>query len=85
MYCLVDKKSGNINAMVVLTNFNFSFNMLVYYKLKTFPQFCYCFLTKLYSVSRCILQPQYTDNAQNICEGVITNALQSSSKELSGS
>ena len=30
-----------------------------------------------------ILQPQYTDNPQNICEGVITNALQSCSKERS--
>ena len=29
-----------------------------------------------------ILQPQYTDNCQNICEGVIINALQSYSKEL---
>ena len=29
-----------------------------------------------------LLQPQYTDNPQNICEGVITNALQSCSKEL---
>ena len=29
-----------------------------------------------------ILQPQCTDNPQNICEGVITNALQSCSKEL---
>ena len=26
-----------------------------------------------------ILQPQYADNPQNICEGVITNALQSCS------
>ena len=31
-----------------------------------------------------ILQPQYnTDNPQNICEGVITNAFQSCSKENS--
>ena len=29
-----------------------------------------------------ILQPQFTDNPQNICEGVITNAVQSCSKEL---
>ena len=29
-----------------------------------------------------LLQPQYTDSPQNICEGVITNALQSCSKEL---
>jgi len=29
-----------------------------------------------------ILQPQYTDNPQNICEDLITNALQSCSKEL---
>ena len=28
-----------------------------------------------------ILQPQYTDNPQNICDGVITNALPSCSKE----
>ena len=28
-----------------------------------------------------ILQPQCTDNPQNICEGVITNALQSYSKK----
>ena len=28
-----------------------------------------------------ILQPQYTDNHQNICEGVIANALQSCSKD----
>ena len=30
-----------------------------------------------------ILQPQYTDNPLNICEGIITNALQICSKELS--
>ena len=30
-----------------------------------------------------LLQPQYTDNPQNICEGVITNTLQICSKELS--
>ena len=29
-----------------------------------------------------LLQPQYTDNPQKICEGVTTNALQSCSKEL---
>ena len=29
-----------------------------------------------------ILQPQYTHNPQNLCEGVITNALQSYSNEL---
>ena len=29
-----------------------------------------------------LLQPQYTDSFQNICEGVITNAFQSCSKEL---
>ena len=28
-----------------------------------------------------ILQLQYTDNPQNICEGVVTNALQICSKE----
>ena len=27
-------------------------------------------------------QPQYTDNPQNICEGVFTNAIESCSKEL---
>ena len=30
-----------------------------------------------------LLQPQYTDNPQNICEWVITNALQSCSEDLS--
>ena len=29
-----------------------------------------------------MLQPQYTDNLQNICEGIITNALQSCSKNF---
>jgi len=29
-----------------------------------------------------ILKPQYTDNFQNICEGVLQNAFQSCSKEL---
>ena len=29
-----------------------------------------------------ILQPQYTNNSQNICEMVITNALQSCSKGI---
>ena len=29
-----------------------------------------------------IVQPQYTNNPQNIYEGVITNALQSCSKEV---
>ena len=32
---------------------------------------------------RFILQPQYSDNPQNICEGVFTNTLQSCGKELS--
>ena len=29
------------------------------------------------------LQPQYTDNPQSMCEGFITNALQTCSKEFS--
>ena len=34
------------------------------------------------NLAQFILQPQHTDNPQNICEGVITNALQSCSKEV---
>jgi len=34
------------------------------------------------AAAQSILQPQYTDNFQNIREGVITNALKIWSKEL---